>query len=306
MERPGTNDTALDRLGEMLERVLLNQSPRPRRDSFKAPEFTGQGDVAYFTRQFLDVAEANEWNPAATLLHLRDSLKGNAQDCGNAETVEGVLQALQARFGLSVREARNQLTALRKAPKATLQEHAAEVTRLSNVAYADLPVEHRHRLTLDIFQSSLGNAYLQRHLLAVNTPTLEEAVRAGNEFLQIKPTSFPNPHVHMIEDEEQEFTNIKEVRTTPLDELKRMMEKLTGEIEILKKAQKESVQFQTKPANPSTQINRNPGFTNSEHLSKSVMCWTCGQPGHLKRQCRNNAWNQIGQRMTGNYTGPQQ
>ena len=55
-----------------------------------------------------------------------------------------------------------------------------------NLAYEELPAYHRARMMLDTFSSTLGNAYLQQHLLAINADTLEAAVRAGSEFLQIR------------------------------------------------------------------------------------------------------------------------
>lgn len=41
-------------------------------------------------------------------------------------------------------------------------------------------------MALETFSNILGNTYLQRHLLAIETRTIEDAVRAGNEFLQIQ------------------------------------------------------------------------------------------------------------------------
>ena len=258
--------------------------------------------MSYFTRQFLDVAQANEWNQAATLLHLRESLKGNAQDCGNAETADGVLQALQARFGLSVREARCQITALRKNPKTTLQEHAAEVSRLANIAYADLPRDNKQRRILDLFQSTLGNAYLQRHLLAVNTPTIEEAVRAGNEFLQIKPMSMPNSNICTIEDDEEDRMGVQEVRTTPIEEMIKTVKKLTEEIEELKNNQKIQISRQM---NEQRRDNFRPNMRDITN-AKATLCWGCGQPGHNRKQCKVNPWNRFQQQTTGNGLGPQQ
>lgn len=42
-------------------------------------------------------------------------------------------------------------------------------------------------MSVNIFCSSLGNAPLQRQLLAMETPTLESAVQAGNYFAQLRP-----------------------------------------------------------------------------------------------------------------------
>ena len=64
-------------------------------------------------------------------------------------------------------------------------------------------------MKLETFCSTLGYMPLQRHLLAVPTHTLEDAVRAGNEFLQIKPGGEKggNISVRQVEGEREEFLN---------------------------------------------------------------------------------------------------
>jgi hypothetical protein len=307
MERLSRDDSALDRISDLLGRLVTTQAPTTRREKFKAPEFDGTGDVAYFLRQFTDVTQANEWNPAATLLHIREALKGTAQACGNAETLEGVYNALRARFGLSVREARSKLSTLKREPRTTLQEHATEVTRLMNVAYAELPLEHRQRMTLDMFQGTLGNAYLQRHLLAVDARTLEDTVRAGSEFLQIKPTSFPNSQVHIVEEDVQE-PDVQVVQANPLDTLMKMMQSLTTEVSALKKAQnQQSIPIPEVIRKPDRARRNPPGISNVPYTTTSpTVCWGCRQPGHARKACPVNPWETSRQQMSGNAHGPQQ
>lgn len=70
----------------------------------------------------------------------------------------------------------------------SLQEHAIEVSRrLVSTAYTDLPEKYQHRMMLETFCNTLGNAYLRHHLLAVATSSIEDTVITGNEFLQIQP-----------------------------------------------------------------------------------------------------------------------
>ena len=116
------------------------------------------------------------------MLHLRDLLRESAENCGRAATVQAVYAALRARLGLSPREARCHLSVLRQDLRTSLQEHAAEVKRLVNIAYGDQPPEHRARMRLETLCSALGYLPIQRHLLAVPTHILEDAVREGNEF----------------------------------------------------------------------------------------------------------------------------
>jgi hypothetical protein len=289
----------MDRLNEILERVLLHQ-PQGRKESFKIPEFNGETDINYFLRQFKDITIASEWNSAASLLHLREALKGKAQECGNADTVEDVFEALQAKFGISAREARNKITLLRRDTRTTLQEHATTVSKLMNTAYNDLPQDHRQRLVLDTFQNTINHAYLQRHLLAVNPGTLEDAIRAGNDFLQIKSNNFPATQVRSVEEEEiTPIPEVQAVQTNPLDALVKMVQQLTVEISSIKESQKN---FQTKrDINKWENNKRNPEQPNN----KPNVCWGCGQPGHTKKECKTNPWSSS-RPMPGNGYGPQQ
>ena len=182
--RAETDQTAMwDRLTDILEPLAMPQ--RPATPCFKPPRYDGTGDVETFIQQFRDVVGANQWPDGAALLHLRQALEGDAKDCGRPTELEEVCNNLRARFGLMPREARTRLNNERKGFKATLQEHAFNIQSLVDVAYASLPSTTRQEMYLESFQSSLGSASLQRHLLAVRPTTLAAAVLAGNEYLQV-------------------------------------------------------------------------------------------------------------------------
>lgn len=116
---------------------------------------------------------------AATVLHLREALKEEARDCGRPEGLVSILRALRACYGMTTKEARNKLATLCRHFHTTLQEHATEVQRLLLVAYEDSPERHRLNMALGMFSSSLGNAHLQKHLMAIGVETLEVALRRG-------------------------------------------------------------------------------------------------------------------------------
>ena len=299
-ERPGAigGDDLLDRLTGAIERLAGTARPAaPVRDPFKAPQFDGSGEVNYFIQQFTDVADANQWNPAATLLHLREALKDGARECGKANTIAGIFAALQARFGLSVREARAKLTSLRRDSRTSLQEHAAEVEKLVGIAYADLPERHRVQMALDTFCNTLGHAYLQRHLLAVHADTLEDAVRAGNEYLQIKPPS--SSSIRQIEGEDipgdagrcrEDHFQVNQAAGSGWEALMRTLQKLTAEVESLKAQQTQ---------------NKASVAPKSGEAPKHNRCWGCDQEGHFKRDCPRKASKDT-KATSGNAEGPQQ
>ena len=64
--------------------------------------------------KFQEMAMANVWSEMATLLHIRTHLKDYARECGSYATLEEVFEALRAKYGLTVREARTRLTSLKR------------------------------------------------------------------------------------------------------------------------------------------------------------------------------------------------
>ena len=79
-----------------------------------APVFNGTGDVELFEQHFVEVMRACDWEGRVAVLKLRESLCGKAQECGRANDIEAIFAALQARFGITEKEARDKLRYLRK------------------------------------------------------------------------------------------------------------------------------------------------------------------------------------------------
>lgn len=189
----------IEKLSAVMERILERLPPQTERsERFKVPKFDGQTKVEHFIHQFTDVAHASNWNGQAGTIHLREALQGTALDCGKYDTTELIMGALRSKFGMTKREARAKLASLSKEYKTKLQDHASLVENLVDTAYPDMPWQFLSDMALDAFMSSLGNRELQRHLLAVPTPNLDAAVRAGNDYLQIPPTA-NRYHVRTLE-----------------------------------------------------------------------------------------------------------
>ena len=278
---------AEQRLVEAIEALVerQNREPGPAMPAFKAPQFDGEGDVEYYIQQFLDVAAANQWTEPAQLLYVRESLREGARDCGKAPTVAGVFTNLRARYGLTPREARARLAGLRKDTRTTLQEHATEVERLVGVAYQGMDVEQRREMTVETFASTLNNPPLQRHLLAVTTPTLEIAVRAGSEYLQIRPSQ-GSTAVRMVEEDLGESDRVSPVTSESL--MSNMMGVLQGLV-----SQLERLTTRNEPGRSKKEVNKS-----------SKKCWGCRREGHLRKDCPTHPWE--AETSQGNEEGPQQ
>ena len=99
--------------------------------------------------------------------------------------------------------------------------------RLVDIAYGDLPPEHRAGMRMETFCNTLGYLPLQRHLLAVPIHTLEDAVRAGNEYLQIKPAGERGgTNIRQVGDEEEVSSPTEKALTTLMKTMLQLVEKV--------------------------------------------------------------------------------
>ena len=268
-------EAQLQVLREMVETLRRDRlGPAPAQPAnFKPPKFSGVGNIETFIQQFMDVMEANQWTQAAAVLHIRGCLEEEARECGAAGDLQGVFAALRARFGLTPREARTRLSRLRREYKTTLQEHSSRVTSLAQVAYPELDPGTRQEMALEHFVHSLNYVGLQQHLLAVRPDTLEEAVSAGNEYMQVKQ---PGPagvrQIEVLEDPEgqaEEEGKVEVVAPPPSNPIEALMTAVAELTQGMKAIQ----QMMAK------------GKPNRE----KVKCYSCGKMGHYKSQCPEKA-----------------
>ena len=151
---------------------------------------------------------------------------------------------------------------------------------------ANYPSSTRQGMKLETFCSTLGYMPLQRHLLAVPTNTLEDAVRASNEFLQFKPGGEKgSTSVRQIGDEEEE----KALNTTDkvLAGLVQVMQRLAEKVGALREQPRRT--------------------TRKDTSGNQRFCWECGKEGHLRRNCPNQkSSSSLVATTQGNGQSPQQ
>ena len=151
------------------------------------------------------------------------------------------------------------------------------------MAYADPPQQHRTGIALDTFSSIVGNAYLQRHLMAVQ-PTTLEAVCAGNELLQVPTTRLSVKVVEDVPEGEAQVTRVDTGMQAVLEALSRS----TAEIKQLQH-----------PANSRLRTDQS-----KDGKPKHNRCFACNK-GHFKRNCSTLDKNEETPE-SGNFHGRQQ
>lgn len=286
----------MNRLTEVLEHIMHREQRHPpppapeERVRLKTPTFDGNEDVELFINQFNDVAQVCRWPPDIQLLQLREALKEGARTCGRGETVDSVFDSLRLRYGLTPREARVKLNTVKKDPKTSLQEHAIQIERLVRAAYGTLPGRDRREMVMDYFCSSLANVGLQRHLLAIELNNLDEAVRAGNEYLQV--ASLPIPKTGLVRQVTEEDTQINQVENKGVTE--KFLKEIIERLERLESTQRSKARVNTNQQRPGSDSNRR----YQPDANRVRQCWECGAEDHLRRNCpqlrTNNPTNHRG------------
>ena len=252
----------MDRLVNRLESLQTG-----KKTEFKPPVYEGQTDIELFITQFQDVAEANDWSATEALLHLRNCLRGDAVECGREVSVADTFQSLRARFGITPKQAREQLQTLQKRNKQSFHELGSEINRLVQVAYPEQTMAFKTQNMLETYSRAVGLKSLRQHLLARPHDSLAEAIAISNEFMSLEG---PRPTLNQTVTEEDNSTAqaLREV-TILLHKMMHSQSQLTEEL----------MRNSYRPNPPLEQPS-----TRRTTPTKPGPCFQCGGD-HWKRNC---------------------
>lgn len=287
----GNNQDVIDKLVQAL------MATRPR-DQFKPPKYDGSGDVELFIEQFQSVMQANDWGEAAARLHLQSVLEGGARGCSRGESVTDIFGALRARFGLTIRQAKDKLANLKRMAGQPLHELATECKRLVGIAYPALPVADREEMAVDYFVRSTDNKGLQRHMLAVMPNDVQEAVRAAEEYLQVggvdrsgkpvaRPTAMPVDNEDTTDWGADRSGDSMQAGLAAIGEVVKasLGEALKAQTEMMSEFLSRMEQsFGARPTASPHPSNGGESRRGGPRSVRPLTCFECGGP-HLKRNC---------------------
>ena len=268
--RPTHDNTQTDRLISMMTASLANLGPS--KDRFKAPKFAGDTNVELFIRQFRDICEANAWNERTSLLHLRGSLDKSAVECGDEDSVEDIFQSLRACYGLTVRQARDKLANMKRAPEQSLYQLGVQIENYTRIAFSDLQAKHRNIFAMETFRRAVADTALLRHLLAVPCHTIRELVRVSEEFFQVGTGASATGSQASVTPDQNSLAAIIDRNTVAMS---RLVSRDTGSDHANKNS-----------ARPTT--GRLGVKTNRAGQSN---CFNCGSRDHWRSECNKPAGN---------------
>jgi len=282
------NEGERDNVDIPVEPVVLDEEVRILREHgedryrLKAPNFTGEEAVEQFIQEFQDVMEIAEWPPRVALLKLRMALTGKAKPYGAGPDIDGIFASLRARFGISPIDARARLQRMRRDPHTSLEEHAATVYPLAQIAFRDLPPVHRERYTYDAFVQSINDLGLHHQLQARGVTTVEDALAVGEAYLlathmhrnRVASRQVTTEHSTAHTELNAEPSAVASVNqmslASKISQMTDMLDKLVTTL-----ASPSQVDTAREPCGPQVQ---SPGM--GHHF-----CWECGRPGHFQRNC---------------------
>lgn len=273
-------------------------TPPVTRPSIVPEAFNGEGSWKEWKYHFDNVAVINSWNDAAKLNWLKVRLTGKAQTAfqrlpaAKKATFALATEALKDRFEPASRKTRYQaeLQTKRKKKDESWADFADELRALADKAYDDLEDKARERLALNAYLDQLDNPHVAFGVKQKAPKNLEDAVTATLELESYLPTKMSST-IATVEPASRGEAETSPAKATvdsvsPLDgssKVASLLERLVERVEKLEASSKTEPTANSPGGKPNRRgygRGRRGGFQR-----QPVTCWTCGQPGHVSRQC---------------------
>ena len=242
-------------------------APPPSASYVKTPKYTGSSSWEAFHAQFELLADARSWTAEDKALQLALCLEGDALSClllldpVQRRCYDALVGALKRRFGTWSQPAlvKNELRGRCRKPGESLRGLANDVECQVRRAYGHMSAEARSELATDLFVGAISPPDLRMQVQLQHPKSLQEALEAAIERESLWSAAAgggqeAGPHA---------------VRSASECAAKEEVPAWATEMTELLRA----VTLQT-PRGP-----------RSGPRSGPQVCWGCGRPGHIKRDC---------------------
>lgn len=259
-------ETAMQMAGMSRQIEPSRETPPP---TMKTPRYDGKANWEAFHAQFELLAQAGRWSTAEKALQLAMSLTGDALTSllllspNDRSDYNALVGALKRRFGLCSAASllRSELCSRQRRSEEPLRDLANDIEGLVHRTYSHMPPAIQGELARDYFLQALQPADLRVQTLLAHPKSLQEALELATEREML-----------CCGTKEAVCENTSKVRAAVGAELREAepawVEKLTQLVHATTLREEQSPRRRPR------------------------VCWGCGQPGHLVRQCPHISKNQ--------------
>jgi len=257
------------------------------RGSIKISTYDGKTSWSVFKTQFGMVSTANGWTDIDKAFHLAASLRGEAADIlqtipeERRTNIEALISALDMRFGEQHLQDyyRLQLRTRQQTANETLQELAADIERLCQVAYSNCPTDVRDNLSLQYFTDALRDPELQKALRLAEAKDLKSGLVYAMKIEAAQQATRRDRRP-------VRGATVEEAVSEEFKELKRAVETLCHNINNVKTTCFHCNQEGQEPKRQVENFRRKPNPSrNRGSNSDGIVCYNCHQEGHFQRSC---------------------
>ena len=291
--------------------------------SIKLTEFDGSTPWPMFSLLFENCSRINGWDESERLIHLQLALQGAAQQMmwtdGRADwTSADLLAELAERFSPESQadQYRALLSTRRRHKGETISDLGQDIQRLAALAFPGPRDQTKEMFAIDAFLRAVSNKDLGFHMKrTASVKTLTEAIRYAQQYEAFhRDSDEDEPMYNTVRKEKKtriaataEDKEVRSIRETELEkEVRQLQEKLKTQ---LQQATQSELELTKKIAEVTTrdgqQFNRNRDSPRGRGRSQrrngdggmdsvSILCFNCGGPGHISRNCQKGRWNNSG------------
>ena len=240
--------------------------PPPSAGSVRTPKYSGGSDWESFHAQFELLADARRWGREDKALQLALCLEGDALSClllldpAQRRCYDALVGALGRRFGRWSQPTllKNELRGRCRQPGDPLRGLANDIEGQVQRAYGHLSVDARSELATDLFIGAISPPSLRVQVQLLHPKSLQDALEAAVERESLERTvcrGVQEGGDHLV----------RLISGRPADEeAPAWASEMTGLLRAMT--------LQDLPGS-------GPG--------PALVCWGCGKPGHIRRQCPN-------------------
>ena len=328
--REHDSSTADDSAGAVVQNVGL------RRHRIKPRTFDGSGSFETFWAHFDNCATYNRWNEDDKLAHLKAALVGDAgqtlwdSDASAVNTLEKLTALLCSRYSGSrlADKHRMELRLRRRRAGESLSALHQDIRRLMALAHPKLQQEAREAIACDYFIDAMDDAEFALKIRKRAPSTLDEALRVAlqleawtKDARQRGSEAYRKPKVRGAVDDDDVANFSKRMDRLEADFNRRLDDLMKLQKAEIRKPDMSAVRVPSvsfaesnDAARSSNDVKLQPN--SSQHVASfneskaawprkqqgfrrsPAVCWRCGQPGHMQRNCKLPA-SQPDKKLTG-------